>query len=128
MDAAKTTRLPSAVPVLSGLLWAAIWLGAGTLLISLLLAGSALEETKLVPWTFGVHAFAAFCGGFVAARRAGRKGWYFGTLTGVLYLLGVLIVSFLAVDADWSPRVALAALATGAAGALGGMLGVNLRR
>jgi len=128
MDVAKSTRLPSAVPVLSGLLWAAIWLGAGTLLLSILLTGSALEETELTPWTFGVHAFAAFCGGFVAARRAGRKGWYFGAVTGVLYMLCVLIISFLAVDAAWSLRVLAMALLTGAAGAVGGMLGVNLRK
>jgi putative membrane protein (TIGR04086 family) len=128
MDAAKSTRLPSAVPVLSGLLWAAIWLGAGTLLLSILLTGSALEETELAPWTFGVHTCAAFCGGFVAARRAGRKGWYFGAFTGALYMLCVLIISFLAVDAAWSLRVAAMALVTGAAGAVGGMLGVNLRK
>jgi putative membrane protein (TIGR04086 family) len=126
MDTAKTTGIRGAVPFLSGLLWAGIWLGAGTLLLSLLLASTALQETQLTPWVYGIHAFAAFCGGFVAAKRTGRKGWYYGAVTGVLYTLAVLVASFLAVDTAWSLRVAAMAGLTGAAGAVGGMLGVNI--
>lgn len=127
MDTAKTTGWRAAAPFLSGLLWSGIWLGVGTLLLSLLLAGTALQESELTPWVYGIHAFAAFCGGFVAARRTGRRGWYYGAVTGVLYTLAVLVASFLALDAAWSLRVAVMAGATGAAGAVGGMLGVNVR-
>ena len=42
--------------------------------------------------------FALLTGGFTAGKIAGRKGWYYGGLQGILYTLFLLCFSFLALD------------------------------
>jgi len=112
-------------PVLSGLIWSCIWLGIGALLLSALLAVSSLREDGILPWVFGIHGAASLAGGFVSARRSGRKGWYFGAVSGAIYALLVVIASFLAMDTDWSLRIAALLGVACLAGAFGGMIGVN---
>jgi putative membrane protein (TIGR04086 family) len=112
-------------PVLSGLIWSGIWLAAGALFLSLMLTGSSLRESELTPWVFGIHGMACLAGGFVSARRTGRKGWYYGFLNGLLYTLLIVLASFLATDAAWTMRVPAMLGVAAAAGAFGGMLGVN---
>ncbi|THF83827.1 TIGR04086 family membrane protein [Cohnella fermenti] len=121
----QVTGFRIASPVVSGILWAIIWLAAGTLLVSIMLYGSSLGENEIVPWVFGVHGFASLCGGFVSARRSGKRGWYVGFATGLLYALLVLAASYLASDIGWTPRILSMLGLCCAAGAFGGMFGVN---
>mgnify|MGYP000852583748 CR=1 FL=1 len=114
-----------ASPLISGLLWSIIWLAVGTIVLSLMLYGSSLTEADAVPWVFGIHGFASFCGGFVSARRSGRKGWSVGLGTGLTYALLVLFSSYLAHDLGWSLRIVLLLALAAACGSFGGMLGVN---
>lgn len=114
-----------ASPLVSGLLWSVIWLAAGTLLISLLLYATSLNESDLVKWVFGIHGFASLCGGFTAAKKSGEKGWRIGLITGLFYAVLVLLASFLANDLGWSLRIPMMAGIAALAGAVGGMLGVN---
>lgn len=114
-----------ASPLLSGVVWAIIWLAAGTLLLSLLLYSTDMNEQEVVPWVFGIHGFASMCGGFVSARRSGRKGWSIGMTTGLLYALVVLLTSFLANDVGWTARIPMLLALAAVLGAMGGMFGVN---
>jgi putative membrane protein, TIGR04086 family/integral membrane protein, TIGR04097 family len=114
-----------ASPVASGLYWSCIWLAIGAVVLSIMLTGSSVNESNLLPWVFGVHGFSSFAGGFVSARRAKRKGWYFGIANGLLYTLLILIVSFLATDSNWTTAVPILLLVTALTGAFGGILGVN---
>lgn len=93
--------------------------------MSILLMGSSISESNLLPWVFGVHGFSSLAGGFVSARRSGRRGWYFGAANGFLYTLLILLISFLATDPEWTITVPLLLAVTCLAGAIGGMLGVN---
>ncbi|TVY04082.1 TIGR04086 family membrane protein [Cohnella terricola] len=117
--------LRNASPVASGIYWSGIWLAIGAILLSVLLTGSSFKESNLQTWVFGVHGFAALAGGFVSARRSGRRGWYFGLANGLFYAVLLLTISFLATDAGWTSAVPILLLVTCLAGALGGMLGVN---
>lgn len=117
--------LRNASPVASGLYWSGIWLAIGALVLSVLLMGSSLSESNMLPWVFGVHGCSALAGGFVSAKRSGRKGWYFGMANGLMYSLLLLIISFLATDSSWTMAVPILILITCLAGAFGGMLGVN---
>lgn len=118
-------RFRMASPVASGLYWSGIWLAIGAIIISILLMGSSISEAELLPWVFGVHGFASFAGGFVSARRSGRRGWYFGAANGLFYTLLILLISFLAADAAWTLTVPILLAVTSFAGAFGGVLGVN---
>ncbi|MCD9025676.1 TIGR04086 family membrane protein [Cohnella silvisoli] len=117
--------LRNASPVASGLYWSGIWLAIGAIVLSILLMGSSLSEANMLPWVFGVHGCASLAGGFVSAKRSGRRGWYFGMANGLLYTLLLLIISFLATDASWTMTVPVLLAVTCLTGAFGGMLGVN---
>ncbi|RED64142.1 TIGR04086 family membrane protein [Cohnella lupini] len=117
--------LRNASPFASGLYWSGIWLAIGAIALSIVLMGSSLSESNMLPWVFGVHGCASLAGGFVSAKRSGRRGWYFGMANGLVYTLLLLTISFLATDANWSSAVPILLLVTSLAGAFGGMLGVN---
>jgi len=117
--------LRNASPVASGLYWSGIWLAIGAIILSVLLMGSSLSESNMLPWVFGVHGCASMAGGFVSAKRSGRRGWYFGMANGLLYTVLLLTISFLATNASWTTAVPILLLVTCLGGAFGGMLGVN---
>jgi putative membrane protein (TIGR04086 family) len=117
--------LRNASPVVSGLYWSSIWLAIGAIVLSILLFGTSMSENRLFPWVYTVHGFSSLAGGFVSARRSGKRGWYYGMTNGFLYTLLILVISFLATDAHWTSAVAVLLALTCLAGAFGGMLGVN---
>ena len=114
-------------PLFGGLFVAIIWLGAGALLLSMLLRFSSLQETSLPGLAMSVHGLAALAGGFSSGRRSARKGWYYGIILGAVYAVIILMIGFLAADAPlaWSTLSLLGV--TSAAGAVGGMFGVGTR-
>ncbi|MFB4330920.1 MULTISPECIES: TIGR04086 family membrane protein [Paenibacillus] len=115
-------------PILSGLLYSYFWMFLGALALSLLLWGSGLAEDDLSFYTFLVHAVAAFIGGCVSGKRAGNKGWYYGCLTGLVYGITLLAIGFLALDSSLSLGDLTLIATVFAAGAIGGMFGVNLKK
>ncbi|MFC0212561.1 TIGR04086 family membrane protein [Paenibacillus chartarius] len=124
----KVNQVRIASPLLSGLLYAFVMMAAGTLIVSLLLLWSNVQESSLPTYGKIVHGLSIFIGGWVAGKRSGSRGWYQGGILGALYAVTVGIVGFLAFDnsLNWA---ALALLGGAfAAGALGGMLGVNTRK
>lgn len=124
----NVNHVRAGAPLLSGLLYASVWLAAGALLMSLLLYYGGLKESGLPAGALGLHGISTFAGGFVSGKRSGHKGWYFGGALGLLYGLLVLIVSFLAADAALSGRTAVLMLIAALSGAFGGMIGVNWKK
>jgi len=122
------SRKLMAMPMLAGITYALIWLAVGALLLSLLLHFTSFKESNLEMMAFVVHSFASFVGGFSAGKRANSKGWYYGASLGIVYGLLIIIVSFLATDVSLSLHSAILLFTVLAAGAIGGMIGVNLRK
>lgn len=122
------SRKLMAIPMLAGITYSLIWLGVGALLLSLLLHFTSFKESSLETMAFAVHSFAAFVGGFSSGKRANSKGWYYGGSLGILYGLLIIIVSFLATDVSLSLHSFMLLLTVLAAGAFGGIIGVNLRK
>jgi putative membrane protein (TIGR04086 family) len=124
----STGRTGTASPVLSGLIYAFLILGAAALLISIVLALTSQTERSLPAYAYAIHTISIWIGGLVAGRRAGTKGWYAGGITGALYSIIVFIVGFL----SFGKGTDLLSLALSAAafviGAAGGILGVNTRK
>lgn len=115
-------------PVLSGLLYAFMWMLAGAFALSLLLWASNLSEDDLSLYTFLVHGVAALFGGIVSGKRSGNRGWYHGFMAGMLYGMILWIIGFLALNSPISlGDVTLMAIVM-ISGAVGGMFGVNIRK
>ncbi|GIP57364.1 TIGR04086 family membrane protein [Paenibacillus woosongensis] len=115
-------------PTLSGIWYAFLWMMIGALILSLLLQSGSLEEHNLTWPIYIVHAAALLFGGLTSGKRAGQKGWYQGALTGILYGLLVLCISFLALDNSPGLDDFTLLLPALLIGALGGMFGVNLHK
>ncbi|MFD2329738.1 TIGR04086 family membrane protein [Cohnella sp. GCM10020058] len=125
MNPVRVSGIRIASPLVAGFVWAFIWLGLGTLALSVLLYSSSMPETKLLSWVFGVHGAASLAGGFTAAKRSGKRGWYIGAVTGLLYAIAVVLIGFLSQDIGFDSRMGQLGLIAALAGAFGGMLGVN---
>ncbi|WP_270164590.1 TIGR04086 family membrane protein [Paenibacillus sp. SYP-B4298] len=124
----KTTRIHIASPLLSGILYAFIGLGASIFLLSLLLQFSSMQETSLPNLSYAAHGVCSLVGGITAGRRASRRGWYHGGLCGMVYGLVIMMIGFLSLDLSLSSHsLALLSLVL-AAGAVGGMAGVNTKK
>ncbi|GJM75106.1 hypothetical protein HMSSN036_73220 [Paenibacillus macerans] len=67
-------------------------------------------------------------GGIVSGKRAKQRGWYQGGLTGLLYVVLLLLISFLALDTSLTLRDCILLAPGLVIGAFGGMIGVNLNR
>ncbi|GIO55858.1 MULTISPECIES: TIGR04086 family membrane protein [Paenibacillus] len=114
-------------PTLSGLYYSFFWMMVGALILSFLLWSSGMKEQSLSRYIYVVHAVAAAFGGLVSGKRSGRRGWYQGGLTGILYGLMIIIIGFLALDSSLRLGDLLLIAAVIASGAIGGMFGVNLK-
>lgn len=113
-------------PILAGIVNSFIWMAMGALALSVLLYSSSANEDKTLGYIYLVHIIALFIGGWTAGRRSGRRGWYYGGLTGFCYAMLVLIIGFLAMDAGISLHKLILVAVAGACGALGGIFGVNM--
>ncbi len=87
-----------------------------------------MQEHDLGTYTYIIHIFSAIVGGMVSGKRAGKKGWYHGGLTGAFYTLIILLISFLALDNSLHLGNILWIGLAFVIGAIGGMFGVNLRQ
>ncbi|WP_159881186.1 TIGR04086 family membrane protein [Paenibacillus puerhi] len=115
-------------PLLSGLTYSAAVALIGTLLASLLMLGTGLSENSWLSVTLLIHGLALLVGGFVTGKRCESRGWYHGGLLGVAYTFIVWLIGFLAYDSSFTRELWMIAGLTLAAGAFGGMIGVNVKR
>ncbi|UVI28091.1 TIGR04086 family membrane protein [Paenibacillus spongiae] len=129
MNSLKTPpKVHVASPMLAGIMYAAIWLALGALILSALLRWGNMQEHQLPTYSLIVHALAAFAGGFVAGKRSSKRGWYYGGFLGIAYGLLILLIGFLASNAGINVRTLTMLAETAACGTFGGMIGVNMKR
>ncbi len=105
------------------------------LLISLLLlavfaavmASGLLSSRALSPLALSAATLGSLVGGFVSARAARMRGLLYGAGCGLLLFLLTVAVGFIAFPDASAPLLPLKAVLAVAAGALGGVLGVNMK-
>ncbi|WP_248927369.1 TIGR04086 family membrane protein [Paenibacillus hamazuiensis] len=124
----KVKQVRPSSPVFSGLLYALVTMAIGTVVTSLILFSTSMQESSLLGYAYGIHALSLFVGGLTAGRRSETRGWYHGGLLGLLYSTIIFIVAFLAYDAGFSKQTLILLGLTFASGAIGGIIGVNARR
>ncbi|THE15330.1 TIGR04086 family membrane protein [Bacillus timonensis] len=97
-----------------------------SLLISLLLRFTSLQESSMSWVILGASFLALFIGGFVSGGKGKEKGWLIGGGTGVLYSIIVFIVQFLGYDTTFTVEQTMYHAGFLAAAAIGGIFGVNM--
>ncbi|MDF2961692.1 MAG: hypothetical protein K0S39_3427 [Paenibacillus sp.] len=115
-------------PLFSGLMYAMIFMLIGTLMTSLLMLATSMQESSLFSYTMSIHGVAMFVGGLVSGKRSGSKGWYHGGMLGLVYTVIVWIIGFLAYDAGLTGQTLYLLGLSFLSGSLGGMIGVNLKK
>jgi putative membrane protein (TIGR04086 family) len=97
-----------------------------SLIFSLLLRFTDLQETSLQWLIMALSFFALFAGGFISGGKGKEKGWMMGGATAVLFTCIVLLYQFLGKEAGFSIEQTFYHLGYLATAVFGGILGVNI--
>lgn len=115
-------------PVLWGTAFGALICLLLLFVMAAILTAQNVPQAAVTPMALVAAAIGAFLGGLIAARIAREKGLLIGALTGLLLFVILAIAGFIFVrDAHGSSAILKAAIFL-ACGAVGGIVGVNLRR
>lgn len=115
-------------PVLAGLFYAFLVMSMAAVITSLILLLTSQNEDALSTYAYLIHSLALLLGGWIAGKKAEERGWYYGGIFGLIYSVIVFLIGFLGFDKglDWNILVFL--LAAFFLGALGGVVGVNMKK
>lgn len=118
----------TATGFLKGAVISAIFTLVVFLASALLLSYTPLAEES-IPWiAFITEGLGAGIAGFVPAKKSGRNGVITGALCGILYILIIWILASVTSDGMFfSPHIFIMAAISVIMGAIGGILGVNLK-
>lgn len=98
------------------------------MLLSVLLSLTNISENIINPSIIFISAFSILIGSFFSARKIGTKGILIGILQGFIYMLILYLLSSIS-NSEFSVGMAsiMMILISIACGAIGGILGVNLK-
>lgn len=114
--------------ILTGLLLMLVIVFVGALATTLLFQFTNISERQMPIFTYTVNAISLIVGGFIAGRKAGERGWFYGGLTGIFYGIILLLIAFLAFDLSFSLKSLASLVSCFAISAIGGIFGVNAAR
>ncbi len=113
---------------LRGALTAAIFTFLVFALFALILSYTPLSEDAIPYIAFITQVAASVISGFVPARRAGARGILTGGMSALLYMLIIWLIASLSSDGFYmGTHVIIMFLISLLFGALGGIMGVNLK-
>lgn len=124
----RITQRPMYYPIVAGVCCGFIGLALEALILSVFLNAGPTGEDSLVKYTYIVHAIALLIAGFTAGKRSSNRGWYNGGITGSLYMLIVLLIGFLAMNVSLSWDKWILILLAFVVSAIGGIIGVNMKK
>lgn len=125
----KITRFKLQSPWIAGQL--AIWsfVVFASFCTSLFMHYSSLHLSSTLPTiTFAINGCGLLLGGYVAGHKSGRKGWFYGGFQGIIYATILFSISFLAFDSGMRISPALFSAFSFGVGAIGGIIGMNVRK
>lgn len=97
-----------------------------SLIFSLLLRFTSLEESSLHWIIMALSFFALFAGGFISGGKGKEKGWLMGGATAILFTGVVLLYQFLGQQEAFSMQQTFYHLGYIATAMFGGIIGVNI--
>lgn len=113
-------------PILFGIVSIVSILFIFSLILSLLLHFTMIQEASIQWFLLPITLLTLFIGGVIAGYQSGQKGWYIGGLTGLTFLLIAWLVSFLGFDMLVTLKSLLIYVAYLLLAMIGGMFGVNM--
>ncbi|MBR5156333.1 MAG: TIGR04086 family membrane protein [Clostridia bacterium] len=117
----------SAAAFSKAMLWALGLTSAVLLLAALLLTYTPISETLIPTIAILTAVLSAMSAGVAASRSVKNRGWLTGIFAGILYSIILYIFSSLASDGfHFSGYVIVMSVISMLAGAIGGILGVNM--
>ncbi len=117
----KKLGVSSAVGAGSGIILASVL----TLLLALVLTVGNIPAMLISPVTSIILALGSFCGGFIGVKISGKKGFFCGGVSGIIFFLTVWIIGGIFESAGFGTAAIIKAAMVIIAGALGGIIGVN---
>lgn len=116
------------ISLLKGIVISYILTAAVFLIYALLITYTDVTEDHISTTALITTAAVCIICGFITARSAESRGLIWGVLSGILYVVLLLITGFLLIPAfmPTSKFLIMSALAA-AAGGLGGIIGINLK-
>lgn len=113
-------------PILKGLTVSLIFAFVCILFTSMLVTWTSMMEARLPLITYLINIMSSLIGAFVAARKAGHKGWYYGGLTALIYSVTITGIGLLVATVfSFTLYNVLQILLMTLIGGFGGMIGVN---
>ncbi|WP_010270738.1 TIGR04086 family membrane protein [Paenibacillus senegalensis] len=115
-------------PILAGLFYAFIVMSIAAVITSLILLLTSQNEDALSAYAYLIHSLSLLLGGWIAGKKAEEKGWYYGGLFGLIYSVIVFVIGFLGFDKGLDWNMLAFVVAAFFLGALGGVVGVNMKK
>lgn len=115
-------------PILYGLTYTFSIVIISVLLLAIILTLTSLSDSRLPYISYAITVISILVGGYKAAKKAQIKGWYYGGITGLIYGLLLVIITFLAFDFSLNLRSLVLVVLTFLFGAFGGIFGVNSKK
>jgi len=97
-----------------------------SLVFSLLLKFTSLQETSIQFVVTAISFVALFIGGFISGGKGKQKGWLLGGLTGLIYTGVIFLFQFLGVDRLFDLEQVIYHTCYILTAMMGGILGVNM--
>ncbi|WP_062355540.1 TIGR04086 family membrane protein [Bacillus kwashiorkori] len=97
-----------------------------SLVFSLLLRFTSLDESSLTYIITSISFIALFIGGFISGGRGKEKGWLLGGLTGIIYTIINFLFQYLGMDALFTLEQIIYYICFIVIAMMGGILGVNI--
>lgn len=113
---------------MKGIVFALLFTVVVFLISAILLSYTSLPEDAIPVISTAVKLIGACISGFVPAKRSGNRGIITGAVSGLLYILIIILTAALTTQEQFfGMSVLTTALLCVLSGALGGIFGVNLR-
>jgi putative membrane protein (TIGR04086 family) len=99
------------------------------IILALLVTFTSLSDNVAPNVTQVVIILGLAISGASAAMKSKSRGWLYGIVSGVIYIVILLLISWVAIDGFSFDKYALIKLGLGiVVGAIGGMIGINVAR
>lgn len=114
------------IAVLHGVIAIFVFAILSSLVFSLLLGFTSVQESSLKYVVTTVSFLSLFIGGFITGKNGKQKGWLIGGATGLIYSIIIFLFQYLGHDSLFSPEQIIYHTCYILTAMMGAILGVNM--